>query len=155
LAGGLSGAGVRPGDRVAVLLRNRREWFDAWFGLARLGAVCVPVNILLPPAEVAHVLGDTGAVALVCDDGAQSVLDGLAALPRLVSGTEALTAMAASAVRFRALLRRATTRSRSITRRGPPGCRRARPTPMPGCCGTPSTRSSTSVSPPTTRISAC
>ena len=59
--------GVRPGDRVAVLLRNRHEWPEMLFGLAALGAVCVPVNVLLRPDEIEHLITDSGATALVTD----------------------------------------------------------------------------------------
>lgn len=36
--------GVRPGDRVAVILPNSADWLRAWWGLALLGAVIVPFN---------------------------------------------------------------------------------------------------------------
>ena len=51
-----------PGDRVAVLLGNRHEWPETLFGLAALGAVCVPVNVLLTGREVAHVCSDSGSL---------------------------------------------------------------------------------------------
>lgn len=44
--------GVRPGDRVAILCRNRIEFFEILFGCARLGAVMVPLNWRMPPAEL-------------------------------------------------------------------------------------------------------
>jgi acyl-CoA synthetase (AMP-forming)/AMP-acid ligase II len=59
--------GVRPGDRVAVLLGNRHEWPEMLFGLAALGAVCVPVNVLLRADEIAHLIADSGSTALVTD----------------------------------------------------------------------------------------
>ena len=55
LARGLHGAGVQPGDRVAVLMGNRHEWPETLFGIAALGAVCVPVNVLLTGRELRHV----------------------------------------------------------------------------------------------------
>ncbi|MCZ6906440.1 MAG: AMP-binding protein, partial [Deltaproteobacteria bacterium] len=36
--------GVRRGDRVCLFLPNCPEFLYAWFGLSRLGAICVPIN---------------------------------------------------------------------------------------------------------------
>jgi long-chain acyl-CoA synthetase len=65
LAGGLSKLGVRPGDRVAVMLPNRPEYFVAVHAIWRLGAVLVPVNVLFRSEELAFVLADSGAMALL------------------------------------------------------------------------------------------
>lgn len=61
-------AGVVRGDRVAVLMNNRREWVETFFALAAIGAICVPVNVLLMPTEIDRLLQDSGARALVYDD---------------------------------------------------------------------------------------
>lgn len=68
VAHGLRAAGVEPGDRVAVLMGNRLEWVDTFFALAALGAVCVPVNVLLTGPEIEHVCRDSGAKVLVLDE---------------------------------------------------------------------------------------
>ena len=68
VAHGLRAAGVAPGDRVAVMMGNRLEWVDTFFGLAALGAVCVPVNVLLTAPEIEHVCRDSGARVLVLDE---------------------------------------------------------------------------------------
>ena len=78
LASGLAAHGVKPGDRVAVMLTNRFEWPETLFALAGLGAVCVPVNILLRAGEVDHILEDCGATLLVADEAAAGVIDGIA-----------------------------------------------------------------------------
>jgi acyl-CoA synthetase (AMP-forming)/AMP-acid ligase II len=52
LAHGLLGRGIRPGDRVAVLSLDRIEVLETYFALARLGALFVPLNHSLTPAEV-------------------------------------------------------------------------------------------------------
>ena len=44
LAAGLARAGVRPGDRVAVLSQNNLEFVDLYGAVARLGAILVPNN---------------------------------------------------------------------------------------------------------------
>jgi acyl-CoA synthetase (AMP-forming)/AMP-acid ligase II len=58
LAAGLRAAGVGPGDRVAILAGNRLEYPLVTFAVLRLGAVVVPVNVRLAPAELGLVLND-------------------------------------------------------------------------------------------------
>ncbi|MFF4582788.1 AMP-binding protein [Streptomyces sp. NPDC001389] len=70
LAGYLAGRGVRRGDRVAVMLQNTPHFVLAVLAVWKAGAVVVPVNPMYKSAETRHVLGDSGAVALVCEDGA-------------------------------------------------------------------------------------
>lgn len=77
VAGGLHAQGIRPGDKVAVMMGNRLEWIEVYFGLAALGAVCVPVNVLLTGPEIAHVCRDSGARCLVMDEVAARGLQGL------------------------------------------------------------------------------
>lgn len=50
--------GIRKGDRVAVLAKNRIEFFDLLFAAARLGAIFVPLNWRLKEAELAFILQD-------------------------------------------------------------------------------------------------
>ena len=58
--------GVGPGDKVALLLPNTPHFPMAYFGTLALGAVAVPVHALLKAEEIAYVLEDSGARALVC-----------------------------------------------------------------------------------------
>src|SRR3954470_5912228 len=67
LARALADRGVGVGDRVAVLALNGMEVWEAYLAGVRLGAVVVPVNFRLVADEVAYVLADSGAVALVVD----------------------------------------------------------------------------------------
>ena len=69
LAAGLSGQGVKPGDRVAVLARNSHGFAALRFALARMGAVMVPINFMLKADEVAYILRHAGAVTLATDSG--------------------------------------------------------------------------------------
>lgn len=71
VARGLAAHDVQPGDRVAVMLGNRLEWVEVLFGLAALGAICVPINVLLTGPEIAHVCADSGARCLVMDEIAE------------------------------------------------------------------------------------
>ncbi|MFG1822828.1 fatty acyl-CoA synthetase [Microbispora bryophytorum] len=68
VAGALIARGVRPGDRVAVLSRNSVDYVRTIFGVARAGAVLVPVNFMLGADEIAYVLSHSGAVALIAQD---------------------------------------------------------------------------------------
>lgn len=61
----LRDGGVRPGDRVAVLLERGPDAAAAWFGAVAAGAVGVLVNDALRPRQVEHVLRDSGAAVLV------------------------------------------------------------------------------------------
>jgi fatty-acyl-CoA synthase len=103
-AAGIAAAGVSPGDRVAVMLGNRHEWPEAMFGLAALGSVCVPVNVLLQPTEVAHVLADSGACALVVDDRSEALLAELQGLPPLIITVGDVDHGSAGAIGFSILL---------------------------------------------------
>ncbi|HXK23594.1 MAG TPA: AMP-binding protein [Myxococcota bacterium] len=57
-AGALAGAGVRRGDRVALLLGNRSAYLELVFAAARLGAIAVPINARFTAPEVRRVLDD-------------------------------------------------------------------------------------------------
>lgn len=46
-AAGFAALGIGKGDRVCLMLGNRPEYVYAWFGLCRLGAVAVPLNVHL------------------------------------------------------------------------------------------------------------
>jgi acyl-CoA synthetase (AMP-forming)/AMP-acid ligase II len=65
LAGRLAGRGVRHGDRVAVLSRDRVEVLQTYFALGRLGALFVPLDPTLVPAEVAETVQHAKAAAVV------------------------------------------------------------------------------------------
>jgi fatty-acyl-CoA synthase len=64
LAGALRDAGVCPGDRVAFLSLNCHRLLEAYYGVPTAGAVVLPLNVRLAPAELAHILNDSGAKAL-------------------------------------------------------------------------------------------
>lgn len=66
-ARGLTLTGLGAGDPVAVLSRNSHSFAVLRFALARIGAVLVPVNFMLLPAEVAHILRHSGSVRLCID----------------------------------------------------------------------------------------
>ena len=59
--------GVRKGDKVSLMLPNVPEFLYAWFGLAKIGAVMVPVNTGFKPSEASYVVGHSaGATVKTC-----------------------------------------------------------------------------------------
>ena len=67
IADGLIALGVRPGDRVALLAETRPEWTICDLAIAGIGAVCVPVYPTSSAEEIAWVLGDSEARAVICE----------------------------------------------------------------------------------------
>ena len=88
LAGALRRAGVRPGDRVAVLLPNTPLHLVAHFALPLIEVPLVSVNTRLASAEIAHILEHSGAKVLLVDPELapplDSVLSGLEHLQHVV-----------------------------------------------------------------------
>src|SRR3954469_1900737 len=82
LATVLADAGVRGGDRVALLLHSGLEFPESLLACHVLGAVPVPVNFRLAPDEITYILRDAGAVALIADEASPDVpVDGLVLRP--------------------------------------------------------------------------
>jgi len=67
-ANALAVRGVRRADRIAILSHNNADFVVAYFALARLGAVSVPVNFMLSAPEVRYILEHSGATGLVAED---------------------------------------------------------------------------------------
>jgi fatty-acyl-CoA synthase len=61
----LKSLGISRGDRVALLCRNRIEFFELLFACARLGAILVPLNWRMPGRELEPLLADCGANCLL------------------------------------------------------------------------------------------
>jgi len=68
VAASLAGAGVGPGDNVALLMRNSLEFLYGWFAAAKLGAVMVPINTAMMGGALAYILDHAAPVALLADD---------------------------------------------------------------------------------------
>lgn len=64
----LLAAGVEPGERVGLLLMNSREFMEAYFALAKIGAVVVPLNWRLVADELEFILKDSGTKRLIYGD---------------------------------------------------------------------------------------
>ncbi len=67
LAGGLTQAGVAPGDRVAYLVPNIPEMLEGHYGPMRMGGVLVAINTRLSKREIGFILRHSGAKALIFD----------------------------------------------------------------------------------------
>ena len=63
----LQAAGVEMEQRVGILLPDSTAWLSAFFGAAKLGAVPVPFNTILPASDHLYLLNDSRARALVVD----------------------------------------------------------------------------------------
>lgn len=64
---GLQGLGLVPGDRVALVLANTPEHVAAYFGVLRAGLVAVPLSVRTTANEVADLVADSGARAVLFD----------------------------------------------------------------------------------------
>ena len=65
LAWALKARGIRSGSRVSLLLPNCPQFTVAYYATTALGAVCVPVNPLLKPAELTHIWGDSDVKVVI------------------------------------------------------------------------------------------
>ena len=65
LATGLAGLGVRPGDRLLVLMANCPEVLITYTAALRAGAVVTPLIFLVSEDELRHALNDSGAVGII------------------------------------------------------------------------------------------
>src|SRR5687767_6128374 len=69
----LLASGLRPGDRIGVLLGNRLEYPEIAAGIARVGMHMVPVNPRLTAPEVAYIAGHSSSVAFVLGDALSAI----------------------------------------------------------------------------------
>ena len=76
--------GLVPGDRVAIVMRNRPEYLEALFGIWHAGLVAVPVNARLHAVEIAYVLDHSGTSLVITDsEHAEDVVPQVDSLDRL------------------------------------------------------------------------
>ncbi|MFG2247319.1 long-chain fatty acid--CoA ligase [Spirillospora sp. NPDC048823] len=82
LAHGLLDLGIGRGDVIGLLLYNHAEFLEAVFAANRIGAVFLPLNYRLAPAEWEYILGHAGARALITESEFGAAVENLA-LPEL------------------------------------------------------------------------
>lgn len=91
VAGRLATHGVRPGDRVHLVLRNCPAFVALWLAASRLGATMVPVDPSSTARDVARQVRHTGPALVVCsEENAEVVAEALAGDRRrvvVVTGT--------------------------------------------------------------------
>lgn len=68
LAAHLLELGIERGDRVAIVLPNGAGMAIAIYGVLRAGAAFSPLNPTIKQDKLGHVLSDSGAAAVICDD---------------------------------------------------------------------------------------
>jgi long-chain acyl-CoA synthetase len=67
IACGLKGLGIGKGDRVCILMDNSPEYYFAYLGIMKLGAISGPVNCWWQTREIQYLIKDSGAAALIMD----------------------------------------------------------------------------------------
>ena len=68
IANALKEKGIVKGDRVAILMMNSAQYMELFFAIAKIGAICVPLNWRLVADELTFILKDSGAKLLVYGD---------------------------------------------------------------------------------------
>jgi long-chain acyl-CoA synthetase len=80
LAKGFAAAGVEPGQRVGIMSKTRYEWTLCDYAVWTAGAVPVPIYETSSAEQIAWILGDSGAVAVILETEAlRKTFDGVAA----------------------------------------------------------------------------
>jgi len=75
LAAALQGLGVKPGDRVAIILPNIPQQVISYFGILKAGGVVINVNPTYTPRELLQQLGNSGAETVITLSGLCSRID--------------------------------------------------------------------------------
>ncbi len=68
IAAAFHGLSIGKGERVALLLHNRVEYLDLWFGLSRIGAIQLPLNTAYKSPQLLHTLTRAPVTAIVVED---------------------------------------------------------------------------------------
>src|SRR4051812_33434603 len=73
VANGLKAIGIQPGDKVAMTCPNLPQFPIIYYGILKLGAVVVPLSVLLKKEEIAYQLNDCDAKTYLCYSGTQEI----------------------------------------------------------------------------------
>src|SRR6187401_2483134 len=73
--------GLSPGDRVAIVMRNRPEYLEALFAIWHAGLVAVPVNARLHRDEIGYILDQSGSAVAVTDADHADDVEGAVVAP--------------------------------------------------------------------------
>jgi long-chain acyl-CoA synthetase len=96
VAKGLVAAGIRPGDRVAIMSKTRYEWTLTDFAIWTAGAVTVPIYETSSAEQVAWILSDSGARAIMLETPTHEA--GLAEVRDQLGGVEHVWQIDAGAI---------------------------------------------------------
>jgi acyl-CoA synthetase (AMP-forming)/AMP-acid ligase II len=77
LVNALKGLDVQKGDRVAILSQNCNQYRELFWAVALGGFMIVPVNYRLSPREIAYILNDSGAKAILVSDEYSSLIESI------------------------------------------------------------------------------
>ena len=75
LANGFVRFGLEKGNRVAVMANNCHEFVEAYFAIAKVGLVIVPVSTRLSPDEMSYIMGHSDSSVLIYDEEFQKDID--------------------------------------------------------------------------------
>jgi acetyl-CoA synthetase len=67
--------GIRPGDRVFIMLPRVPAWYTAMLGAIRIGAVVMPAPNMLTPRDIGYRIGTSGASVAITDADGATKLD--------------------------------------------------------------------------------
>lgn len=87
LASVLAQKGIQPGDRVALMFLNQKEFMVSFLAVLRLGAVVVPINLQLPPDDILFVIMNSGSKLVLSTASLAAAFAGKP-IPLLVSNQE-------------------------------------------------------------------
>ena len=77
IAGGLTGLGVKPGNRVAIYAANSLNWIRGYLGVQRAGACAVMLNPDYHSAEAEHILRDSEPALVIADAARREIVEKL------------------------------------------------------------------------------
>src|SRR6478735_3871081 len=75
----LTSLGIGEGDRVGLLMPNSVEFCCLFYGVAKIGAVAVPLNTRLAAPEVDFILSDSGCKVVIYGEALSPVVDAIKA----------------------------------------------------------------------------
>lgn len=81
LSGRFQALGIKPGSRIAILMKNHPAWLEIMFGCWHAGLAVVPINVKLHAKEVVHILQDCTPAFLFFDADNPAATDALESVP--------------------------------------------------------------------------
>ncbi|MFZ5519547.1 MAG: AMP-binding protein [Candidatus Zhuqueibacterota bacterium] len=75
LANGLSGIGLKRGDRIALLMPNLPHFIFSYYAALKIGAIISPINYTLEKDDLNHVLKNLNPRAIICWEGFTQAID--------------------------------------------------------------------------------